>query len=161
MKALSLLSISTLAVAGLTTVAAATAGTANAAVPTAPSANSPVPVTHTAAIPAAQPVDALSTYNQDYANLQTQEGQAALPALVIGTGIGCVVGGVVGLPTVVGEVITLPLGCLTGFALGAGVASIATAGVAAANSNRLNGECLAARLPAFDCPWPQAQYTTP
>ncbi|WP_216893011.1 hypothetical protein [Nocardia alni] len=160
MKALSLLSISTLAVAGLTTVAAATAGTADAAVPTAPSPNPPAPVAHSASIPAAQPVDALSTYNQDYSNLQTQEGQAALPALAIGTGIGCVVGGVLGLPTGVGEIVTLPLGCLTGFALGAGVASIATGAVAAANANRLNSECLAARLPAFDCPWPQ-QYTTP
>ncbi|MFI1913638.1 hypothetical protein [Nocardia sp. NPDC020380] len=117
MKSLSLLSISTLAVAGLTAVAVvASAGTADAAIPTA------------------QPVDAIDTYNQDYAAVQAQAGQASLPAIGIGTAVGCVAGGV----------------------LGAGVGSIVSAGVMAASANRLNGECLAAKLPAFDCPWPQA-----
>lgn len=79
-----------------------------------------------------------------------------MTAVGIGAGIGCVVGGVIGLPTgLLADVVTLPLGCLFGAGAGAVVGGVVDAGITSADYGRLNAECYAARLPAFDCPWPR------
>lgn len=155
-KAVSLLSFSTITTLTAVAVAAA-AGTANAAAPAGPVPHVRATASHTAVarpvVRTAKPVDALSTYNDDYNAIRGQEQAAVGTGLVIGTGIGCAVGGVIGLAGLVEEIVTLPFGCVVGAGAGTLAALVVVAGIGIADGGRLNAECYAARLPAFDCPW--------
>jgi hypothetical protein len=140
----------------LVTVAAATA-TATASAESVPA---PPP-----SAAGARHVDALSDYNDAIVTEQNDENSAAMSAGLAGAAVGvvpgCVFGAVTGLAFPPVEVVTVPVGCVSGAMLGAGVAAaFATSNVQSAEDPGIWQKCLKA-MPAWACQIQQQQREQP
>lgn len=130
------------------TLVGVSAGVASAAAP------GPGPATVTST-PPLRPVDANDDYNNAVAaqNAQAQAAStgAALAGAAIGVLPGCLVGGLMGLPILPAEVLSLPFGCLMGAVAGGGIGAVlGTSNVINATEPDVMQKCSLA-MPAWAC----------
>jgi hypothetical protein len=142
-------------------VAAVLVSTAVATGVAAGAANAETVVAPPSSAAAARPVDAMDDYENAIADEQNQENAAAASAGMAGAAAGvvpgCVFGALTGLALPPIELVTIPVGCLSGALVGAGIAAgIATSNVESADEPGIWQKCLDA-MPVWACQIQQQQ----
>ncbi|WP_019929701.1 hypothetical protein [Nocardia sp. BMG111209] len=127
----------------------------------AATANAETVVAPPSSVAAARPVDAMDDYESAIADEQNQENAAAASAGLAGAAIGvvpgCVFGALTGVALPPIELVTIPVGCLSGALVGAGIAAgIATSNIESADEPGIWQKCLDA-MPVWACQIQQQQ----